>query len=168
MTMGRFARGALTIALLASSTLFAAVAVAQPEDGVDNNQRLNNAVLANVYTMQKQAGCPTEVKGNRQLVEAARRQALDAVNNPDLNGDLGSDGSTPQTRANDAGFVGTVAQTVATNPALAINAIDILGQWYWDPVAKAIIENCANTVIGVSTANSLSRTVTVAVYGQPA
>jgi peptidoglycan biosynthesis protein MviN/MurJ (putative lipid II flippase) len=90
------------------------------------------------------------------------------VHNPDINGDLGSDGSTAQTRANDAGFVGTVAQTVATNPALAINGIDILGQWYWDPVAKGIIENCANTVIGVWTENSLSRSVTVAVYGQPA
>jgi hypothetical protein len=57
---------------------------------------------------------------------------------------------------------------VATNPALAINGIDILGQWYWDPVAKGIIEDCANTVIGVWTENSLSRSVTVAVYGQPA
>ena len=166
MTMRLATRGAM---MLASIALFTGgTAVARADAGVDNNQRLNNAVLANVYNMQQQAGCKTEIKGNRQLVDAARRQALDAVNNPDLNGDLGSDGSTPQTRANDAGFVGTVAQTVATQPALAINGIQILGQWYWDPVAKAIIENCANTVIGVSTANSLSRSVTVAVYGQPA
>lgn len=163
MTVSFGARAALTMAVL---PLCAGLALA-PTAAADN-QRLNNGVLANVYTMQHQAGCTTEIKGNRQLVEAARRQALDAVNNPDLNGDLGSDGSTPQTRANDAGFVGTVAQTVATNPALAINGIDILGQWYWDPVAKGIIENCANTVIGVWTENSLSRSVTVAVYGQPA
>jgi uncharacterized protein YkwD len=163
MTMGFGARGALTMALLVLCAGMAATPTANAD-----NQRLNNGVLANVYTMQHQAGCQTNVKGDRRLVEAARRQALDAVNNPDLNGDLGSDGSTPQTRANDAGFVGTVAQTVATNPALAINGIDILGQWYWDPVAKGIIENCANTVIGVWTENSLSRSVTVAVYGQPA
>jgi uncharacterized protein YkwD len=163
MTLGHGARGALTMALLA---LFTGV-TCTPLAGADN-QRLNNGVLNNVYTMQHQAGCTTEVTGDRRLVDAARRQALDAVNNPDLNGDLGSDGSTPQTRANDAGFVGTVAQTVATNPSLAINGIDILGQWYWDPVAKAIIDNCANTVIGVWTENSLSRSVTVAVYGQPA
>jgi uncharacterized protein YkwD len=163
MTMGFGARGALTMALL---PLCAGVVLA-PTANADN-QRLNNGVLANVYTMQHQAGCQTDIKGDRRLVEAARRQAFDAVNNPDINGDLGSDGSTPQTRANDAGFVGTVAQTVATNPALAINGIDILGQWYWDPVAKGIIENCANTVIGVWTENSLSRSVTVAVYGQPA
>jgi uncharacterized protein YkwD len=163
MTLGRGARAALTLAVLALSTGLTTAPLA----GADN-QRLNNGVLANVYTMQHQAGCTTEVKGDRRLVEAAQRQAVDAVNNPDLNGDLGSDGSTPQTRANDAGFVGTVTQTVATNPALAINGIDILGQWYWDPVAKAIIDNCANTVIGVWTENSLSRSVTVAVYGQPA
>ncbi len=163
MTMGFGARGALTMALL---PLCAGVAFA-PTANADN-QRLNNGVLANVYFMQREAGCTTEVKGDRRLVEAARRQAFDAVNNPDINGDLGSDGSTAQTRANDAGFVGTVAQTVATNPALAINGIDILNQWYWDPVAKGIIENCANTVIGVWTENSLSRSVTVAVYGQPA
>jgi uncharacterized protein YkwD len=163
MTMRFAARGALTVSLL---TLCAGMAAAAPANA--DNQRLNNGVLANVYTMQHQAGCQTEIKGDRRLVEAARRQALDAVNNPDLNGDLGSDGSTPQTRANDAGFVGSVAQTVATNPALAINGIDILGQWYWDPVAKGIIEDCANTVIGVWTENSLSRSVTVAVYGQPA
>jgi uncharacterized protein YkwD len=162
MPMGFGARSAVAMALLAVLGGMAA-----PTANADN-QRLNNGVLANVYTMQHQAGCTTEVKGDRRLVEAARRQAVDAVNNPDLNGDLGSDGSTPQTRANDAGFVGTVAQTVATNPALAINGIDILGQWYWDPVAKGIIENCANTVIGVWTENSLSRSVTVAVYGQPA
>ncbi len=156
----------VTLCALASMLLGAFVTTAAPANA--DNRRLNNSVFLNIYTMQHQAGCTTEAKVDGRLVEAAHRQALDAVNNPDLNGDLGTDGSTPQSRANDAGFEGTVAQTVATNPALAINGIDILGQWYWDPVAKATIENCANTAIGVWSENSLARSVVVAVYGQPA
>jgi uncharacterized protein YkwD len=156
----------VTLCALASVTLGTFVTTAAPANA--DNKRLNNSVFQNIYTMQHQAGCTTEPKVDPRLVAAAQRQAIDAVNNPDLNGDLGTDGSTPQSRANDAGFVGTVAQTVATNPALAINGIDILGQWYWDPVAKATIENCANTAIGVWSENSLARSVVVALYGQPA
>jgi hypothetical protein len=61
-----------------------------------------------------------------------------------------------------------VAETVAINPALAISGIEILNQWYYDPVDMAIMSNCANSEIGVWSANSLDRTVVVAVYGQPA
>lgn len=86
---------------------------------------------------------------------------------PDLDGDLGSDGSTPQSRAAAAGFVGRVSQTVAINPALAINNLDVIQQWYYDPRAYAIMSDCANTTIGVWSENSLDRSVVVAVYGQP-
>lgn len=161
MAIGHPARGAAVLLLLGTSAITAAPAYG------DNN-RLNYDTFLNIYTMQHQAGCVTEAHPDAHLVEAARRHAIDAVNDPTINGDLGSDGSTAQTRANDAGFVGTASQTVATNPALAINGIDILGQWYWDPVAKATIENCANTAIGVWSENSLSRSVVVAMYGQPA
>jgi hypothetical protein len=147
-------------------SVIAANAAVTPSAAADN-RRLNNSVFINISTMQYQAGCRTETRVDGLLVEAARRHALDAVNHPEINGDVGSDGSTAQSRAQDAGFVGVVAQTVATNPALAINGIDILGQWYWDPVAKATIENCANTNIGVWSENTLSRSVVVAVYGQP-
>jgi len=156
----------VTLCALTSLSLSTFVTTAAPANA--DNKRLDNSVFVNIYTMQHQAGCVTESKVDGRLVEAAHRQALDAVNNPDLNGDLGTDGSTPQSRAKDAGFVGTVAQTVATNPALAINGIDVLGQWYWDSAAKATIENCANTAIGVWSENSLARSVVVAVYGQPA
>jgi hypothetical protein len=57
---------------------------------------------------------------------------------------------------------------VAINPALAISGIEILNQWYYDPADMAIMSNCANSEIGVWSANSLDRTVVVAVYGQPA
>ena len=84
-----------------------------------------------------------------------------------LDGDIGSDGSTAQDRANKAGFVGTVSETVAINPALAISGIEILNQWYYRPDYMGIMSNCANTQIGVWSENSLDRSVVVAVYGQP-
>jgi hypothetical protein len=133
-----------------------------------DNKRLNESVFVNIYTAQKQVGCPTEAKLDRRLVEAARLHTLDVLNNPDLNGDIGSDNSTPQDRANGQGFKGKVSETVAINPALAISGIEILGQWWWDPPSRATMQDCANTAIGVWSENSLARTVVVAVYGQPA
>ena len=132
-----------------------------------DNSRLNNGVVGNVFTLQKQAGCSGAIKPNNALRLAAEWQANDVLTNRGLDSDLGSDGSTPQTRATAAGFVGTVAQTVAINPALAINNVDVINQWFYDPRAYAIMTDCRNTAIGVWSLNSLDRSVVVAVYGQP-
>jgi uncharacterized protein YkwD len=132
-----------------------------------DNKRLNDGVVANVYTVQHQAGCTNDIKKNGQLQLAAQWHANDVLTNRGLDGDIGSDGSTPQDRATAAGFQGKVAETVAINPALAINGIEILNQWYYNPAYMAIMQDCANTAIGVWSENSLDRTVVVAVYGQP-
>jgi uncharacterized protein YkwD len=124
-------------------------------------------VVANVYTIQHQHGCTTELKINLQLQLAAEWHTNDVLNKRALDGDIGSDGSTPQSRANAAGFQGVVAETVAINPALAISGVEIMNQWYYRPDYMAIMSNCANTQIGVWSANSLDRTVVVALYGQP-
>ncbi|HXO52554.1 MAG TPA: CAP domain-containing protein, partial [Mycobacterium sp.] len=70
-------------------------------------------------------------------------------------------------RANAAGYRGAVAETVAINPALAISGIELINQWYYNPAYLAIMQNCANTEIGVWSESSLDRTVVVAVYGKP-
>ena len=132
-----------------------------------NNKRLNDGVVANVYTMQHQAGCTNDVKINPQLRLAAEWHTRDVLNNRNLDGDIGSDGSTPQDRANAAGFHGPAAETVAINPALAISGIELINQWYYNPAYFAIMSNCANTQIGVWSENSPDRTVVVAVYGKP-
>jgi uncharacterized protein YkwD len=121
-----------------------------------------------VYTIQHQAGCTNDLKINPQLQLAAQWHTDDVLNNRALDGDIGSDGTTVADRANAAGYRGTVAETVAINPALAISGIEILNQWYYDPADMAIMSNCASTQIGVWSDNSLDRTVVVAVYGQPA
>jgi uncharacterized protein YkwD len=132
-----------------------------------DNKRLNDGVVANVYTIQHQAGCTNNVTINPKLQLAAEWHANDMVNNRDLDGDIGSDGSTPQDRAKAAGYTGVVAQTVAINPALAISGIEIMNNWYYRPDYMAIMSNCANSKMGVWSVNSLDRSVVVAVYGQP-
>jgi hypothetical protein len=134
---------------------------------IPNNKRFNDGVIANVFTMQHHAGCTNDVRINRQLQLAAQWHTHDVLNNRNLDGDIGSDGSTPQDRAHAAGFAGQVAETVAINPALAISGIELINQWYYNPADFAIMSNCANSEVGVWSENSLDRTVVVAVYGQP-
>ena len=75
-----------------------------------DNKRLNDGVVANVYTIQHQAGCANDVKINPKLQLAAEWHTNDVLNNRALDGDIGSDGSTTQDRANAAGFNGVVAE----------------------------------------------------------
>ena len=160
---------ALAVAVTGSVLLVAPAAHADNDVNTltPNNHRLNDGVVANVYTVQHQAGCTNDVKINPQLQLAAQWQTHDVLNNRNLDGDIGSDGSTAQSRAQAAGYRGTVAETVAINPALAISGTELINQWYYNPAYFAIMSNCANTQIGVWSENSLDRTVVVAVYGQP-
>ncbi|WP_118915434.1 CAP domain-containing protein [Mycobacterium shigaense] len=132
-----------------------------------DNKRLNSAVVSAVYTLQHQAGCTNDVIRNNALTLAAEWHAEDMMNNRNINDDTGSDGSSPQDRANAAGFRGRAAETVAINPAIAISSLELVKQWYYNPDDMAIIRDCANTAIGVWSDNSVDRTVVVAVYGQP-
>jgi len=157
----------MKLALCFAAIVSVAGAVAACPVAVADNTRLNNSVIANVYTIQNQAGCSTEVKRNDALTLAAQWHADDVLNNRGLDGDIGSDGSTAQDRASAAGYRGSVSETVAINPALAISGIEILHQWYYRPDYMAIMANCANSQIGVWSVNSLDRTVVIAVYGIP-
>lgn len=148
--------------------LLSVFAVMLPATAHADNSRLNNSVVSNVYSIQHQAGCTNNLRMNPQLRLAAQWHTDDLMANRNLDDDIGSDGSRVADRARAAGYHGAVAQTVAINPAIAISGIEILNQWYYDPVAMAIMSNCANTEMGVWSQNSLDRTVVVAVYGAPA
>ncbi len=141
-----------------------AAGLGTPHANADNH-RLNGSVVSNVYTLQRQAGCTGDLRVSPQLQLAAQWHALDVLNDRALGGDIGSDGSTPQDRAKAAGYAGTVAETVAINPALAISGIELINQWYYNPGYLAIMQNCVYTQIGVWSENSMDRTVVVAVYG---
>ncbi|WP_231995601.1 CAP domain-containing protein [Mycobacterium sp. 1274756.6] len=143
------------------------LAILGPAVAQADNKRLNDSVVANVYTLQQQAGCTNDVTVSSQLQLAAEWHSRDLLNNRSLDGDIGTDGSTPQSRADAAGFRGRVAETVAIHPALAISGIELINQWYYNPVYFEIMSDCANSKMGVWSENSLDRTVVVAVYGQP-
>jgi uncharacterized protein YkwD len=159
---------AATTATVTAIALTMPVAHAQNDTVIPNNKRFNDAVVSNVYTIQRQNGCETDVTISPQLQLAAEWHTRDMMNNRALNGDIGSDGSTPQVRADNAGFRGVVAETVAINPALAMSGMELMRQWYYNPDYLAIMKNCAHSLMGVWSENSLDRTVVVAVYGAPA
>lgn len=157
---------AVRVSSAAVGLTVAALAVAPPAQA--DNRRFNSSVVDNVYAVQRQADCDNELKVEPKLLLAAEWHAKDLMNNRSLGGDLGTDGSTPQQRAEAAGFAGTVAETVAIHPALAISGVELLNLWYHNPAYKAIMADCAHTRIGVWSENSWDRTVVVAVYGSPA
>lgn len=132
-----------------------------------DNKRLNDSVVSSVYTIQHHAGCRNNVTINRQLQLAAEWHARDLLGNRNLDGDIGSDNSTPQQRAVAAGFNGEVAETVAVHPALAISSLELLNLWYHDPAYLPIMQDCDYSLMGVWSENSLDRTVVVAMYGRP-
>lgn len=156
----------LSLSVMASTVMAIAVSLAPPSAA--DNKRLNDSVVANVYTIQHTAGCTNNVTINAQLRLAAQWHTNDVLNNRALDGDIGSDGSTVQDRARAAGYQGAVAETVAINPALAINGIEILNQWYFRPDYMNVMSDCGYTQMGVWSENSLDRSVVVAVYGKPA
>jgi uncharacterized protein YkwD len=155
----------LAAAATIGSALMVVTAIALAPKAVADNRRLNDGVVANVYTVQHQAGCTNDVKIDPRLRLAAQWHTNDVLNNRALDADIGSDGSTPQQRGEAAGFRGRVSETVAINPALAISGIELIRQWYYRPDYVAIMRDCANTAIGVWSEDSLDRTVVVAVYG---
>ncbi|BBY27572.1 hypothetical protein GCM10023114_46750 [Mycolicibacterium sediminis] len=103
--------------------------IVAPSAGADS-RRLDASIVANVYTIQKQAGCTTDIRIDPQLRLAAQWHTEDLLDNRSLDGDIGSDGSSAQSRAEAAGYRGLVAETVAINPALAISGLDLLNRWY--------------------------------------
>ncbi|BDB41728.1 MULTISPECIES: CAP domain-containing protein [Mycobacterium] len=153
-------RSAAVVALAAAAGWVAPIA------GADN-KRLNDSVVSGVYTIQHRNGCTNDVVMNNSLYLAAQWHADDMINNRNINDDMGSDGSTPQGRAEAAGFRGRVAETVAINPALAISGLEVMRQWTDNPDYLAIMRDCTNTAMGVWSNNSLDRSVVVALYGQP-
>ena len=155
----------LFLSQISPNGITAGAVLATPSAHADN-KRLNDGVVANVYTVQHQAGCTNDVKINPQLRLAAQWHTNDVLNNRDLDADIGSDGSTPQDRANAAGFHGRVSETVAINPALAISGIELINQWYYRPDYYATMADCSNVDIGVWSESLIDRTVVVAVYGK--
>jgi len=131
-----------------------------------DNLRLNKSVFNDILIAQANNGCPVVPRTDPRLTDAARRHTLDVRDNQ-VDGHIGSDGSTTADRTRDSGFIGKTTETIAIAPAVAISGIAIVNQWWNDPESRAIMQDCSNTAIGVWSENSPFRTALVAVYGQP-
>jgi type IV secretory pathway VirB2 component (pilin) len=159
-----------TLLAVAVTCVLSVVSLFAAATATADNKRLNDGVIANVFTIQRQAGCATDRIGfgtDLRLQLAAQWHARDVLSNRALTSDAGSDGSTPAQRAVAAGFTGPVAQTVAINPALAISGLEVITMWHHNPRDLAIMQDCQYTKMGVWSENSLDRTVLVAMYGRP-
>ncbi len=158
---GLASRGSAVVMLVTFALAGAPVPAAEAD-----NSRLNKMVWADVYKLQHDVGCFTDISVNPKLRLAAQWHTDDVLNNHALDGDIGSDGSTVQDRARNAGYTGAVAETVAITPALAINNLQIINQWYYRPDYYTIMTDCSNIEMGVWSENSLDRSVVVAVFGK--
>ena len=162
----RLRRG-FAAALCALAVTGAPIATADPYGSpVGGNSRLNWYVYAGVYKLQRDHGCFTTLKVNPKLRLAAQWHANDVANNLAIDGDIGSDGSTVQDRARNAGYNGVASETVAIVPSLAINNLQVINQWYYRADYFTIMSDCSNWEIGVWSENRLDRSVVVAVYGK--
>ncbi len=160
-------RKGLTLGVIAVGGVFLMVLATAPQPAAHaDNSRLNKMVWADIYKLQHDVGCFSDISVNPKLRLAAQWHAGDVVNNHALDGDIGSDGSTVQDRARNAGYQGAVAETVAINPALAINNLQVIQQWYYRPDYYTIMTDCSNIEMGVWSENSLDRSVVVAVFGK--
>jgi uncharacterized protein YkwD len=139
-------RGVLALPVLA---VLATCDLAEPPAASAGNKRFNDRVVANVYTSQHQAGSKNNLTINPQLRPVAQWHTDDVLNNAALDGDIGTDGSTAQDRANATGVKESATETVAINPTLAMTGIEFLNQWYYNPDEMAIMSNCANPQMGV-------------------
>ena len=84
-----------------------------------------------MYTLQHQAGCTNDVVRNNALTLAAEWHAEDMINNRNINDDTGSDGSTPQDRANAAGFRGKASEKRENRRRLVRGQSSALGEFLY-------------------------------------
>lgn len=118
-----------------------------------------------IYFIYTENSCRAKIFVTHQDRVGGHQCIAEAVNF--IDGPQGSDGSLPQQRASAAGYPGTVAETVAINPALAMSGIELINQWYYNPAYMAIMVNCEYTNIGVWSENSLDRTLSLRSMASP-
>ena len=84
---------------MASAVVGLCAAIAGTPTAAADNKRLNDGVVANVYTIQHQHGCGNDVKINPALQLAAQWHTDDVLNNRSLDGDIVSENVAPTDRS---------------------------------------------------------------------
>jgi uncharacterized protein YkwD len=103
-----------------------------------------------------------------RLTFAAQRHANDMLKNG-VGGHIGSDGSSPQARITDAGYVTTSAtgEIVYWGTGSAATPSVALDLWMGSPAHRAIILNCAFTAAGFATASDGNKMTAVGDFAGP-
>ena len=88
------------------------------------------------------------------LLRVAAQRHADDLLHTGLSGHIGSDGSSPQTRIAEAGYVRTHAtgEIVYWGTGSAANPTQALDSWVQSPPHRGLIVNCAFTASGFATA----------------
>ncbi len=120
----------------------------------EENADFVNQLQKLVNDERTKAGLPALIL-NAQLSAAAQAHAKDMLCTNSL-GHVGSDGSTPQTRVQKAGFTASlvVEDVFALHPAYGGNPQAAVNWWMSDPTSKADLLNPNTTVFGVAYVSS--------------
>lgn len=126
---------------------------------------LGSAVYSGVSQLRQTCG---ETGDDPRLAAAAQRHADDMLKTG-VNGHIGSDGSSPQARITDAGYVttsytGEIVYWGTGSDATPGVALDL---WMQSPAHRAIILNCAFTAIGFATASDGDKMTVVGDFASP-
>jgi uncharacterized protein YkwD len=157
-------RTAKIVAAFSTCTVFATAlgAVSGFAAHADNS---GNAVYTGVSRLRQTCGVITD---DPRLTAAAQRHADDMLANG-VNGHTGSDGSSPQTRIRDAGYVPAsyTGEVVYWGTGSAASPNVALAQWMGSPPHRAIILNCAFTAVGFATASDGNKMTAVGDFAAP-
>ncbi|MCP5100341.1 MAG: LysM peptidoglycan-binding domain-containing protein [Chloroflexi bacterium] len=104
-------------------------------------------------------------QANSALVGAAQNQANYMANNMIFSSHVGDGGSTPQTRANSAGFVGSVTENIVGGTGMG--AAQGLVWWINSPVHYRTLVTTRHTMAGTGYATNGSENFYVLVVGTP-
>jgi uncharacterized protein YkwD len=123
------------------------------------------AVYSGVNRVRQTCGV---IGDDPRLTVAAQRHANDMLKNG-VDGHIGSDGSSPQVRITDAGYIGTsyTGEIVYWGTGSAASPSAALDLWMQSPAHRAIILNCAFTAAGFATAWDGNKMTAVGDFASP-
>jgi uncharacterized protein YkwD len=126
---------------------------------------LGTAVYSGVNRLRQTCGV---IGDDPRLTVAAQRHANDMLTNG-VDGHIGSDGSSPQARIADAGYVRTnyTGEIVYWGTGSAATPSVALDLWMGSPAHRAIILNCAFTAAGFATASDGNKMTAVGDFAGP-
>jgi uncharacterized protein YkwD len=124
------------------------------------------AIYSGVSDLRQECGA---IGDDPRLTAAAQRQADDLVINGVEEGHVGSDGSSPQARILEAGYIrpGSTGEIIFWGSGSHANPSAALDMWMQSPAHRAIILDCGFTAVGVASAWTGNTLIAVGDFASP-